>query len=77
MIKQAILASAVLMGLAAAPVLAADAAWMMKVAMGGMANEELKAVGPSLRPGLRQRLQLTSHFRESSSSMIFLKTSNG
>ena len=30
MIKQAILASAVLMGLAAAPVLAADAAWTMK-----------------------------------------------
>ena len=88
MIKTAILASAVLMGLAAVPVLWADEAWTMKVAMGGKANEELKAVGPQPSTRLHegdgerpreghQRLQLISHFRESSSSMIFLKTSNG
>jgi putative membrane protein len=41
MTKQAILAGALLMGLAAAPVLAADDAWMMKVAKGGMAEVEL------------------------------------
>jgi putative membrane protein len=41
MMKQAILAGAVVMGLAAAPVFAADEAWMMKVAKGGMAEVEL------------------------------------
>ena len=41
MTKQAILAGAVLMGLAAAPVFAADEAWMMKAAKGGIAEVEL------------------------------------
>jgi len=39
--RQAILAGAIMMGLAAAPVLAADSAWVMKVAKGGMAEVEL------------------------------------
>jgi len=39
--KHAMLASIVVMGLAAAPVFAADDAWVMKVAKGGMAEVEL------------------------------------
>ncbi|MCU1381309.1 MAG: putative outer membrane protein [Acidobacteria bacterium] len=41
MMKQAVLAGAVLVGLAAAPVFAADEAWVAKVAKGGMAEVEL------------------------------------
>ena len=41
MMRQAILAGAVMIGLAAAPVFAADDAWVMKVAKGGMAEVEL------------------------------------
>jgi putative membrane protein len=41
MMKQTVLAGAVLFGLAAAPVFAADQAWVMKVAKGGMAEVEL------------------------------------
>jgi putative membrane protein len=41
MMKQVMLAGAVLMGLAAAPATAADEAWVMKVAQGGMAEVEL------------------------------------
>ena len=41
MTTRAILAGAVLLGLAAAPLLSADDAWMMKVAKGGMAEVEL------------------------------------
>jgi len=41
MIRQAVLAGAVLVGLAAAPVLAADDAFVTKVAQGGMAEVEL------------------------------------
>ena len=41
MMRRAVLASAVVMGLAASPVFAADEAWMMKVAKGGMAEVEL------------------------------------
>jgi putative membrane protein len=39
--RQVILASAVMMGLAAGPVFAADDAWVMKVAKGGIAEVEL------------------------------------
>ena len=39
--KQAMLAGAMVMGLAAAPAFAADEAWVMKVAQGGMAEVEL------------------------------------
>jgi len=39
--KHAVLASVVVMGLAAAPVFAADEAWVKKVAGGGMAEVEL------------------------------------
>ena len=41
MMKQVVLAGAVVMGLAAAPVFAADEAFVMKVAKGGMAEVEL------------------------------------
>ena len=41
MMKQVVLASAVMMGLAAAPVFAADEMFVMKVAKGGMAEVEL------------------------------------
>ena len=41
MMRQAILAGAVTIGLAAAPVFAADEAWVMKIAKGGMAEVEL------------------------------------
>lgn len=41
MMRQAILAGAVVIGLAAAPVFAADEAWVMKVARGGIAEVEL------------------------------------
>jgi putative membrane protein len=41
MMKQAILAGAVMLGMAAAPVFAADEAFVMKVAKGGMAEVEL------------------------------------
>jgi len=41
MMRQAILAGAVMIGLAAAPVFAADEAWVMKIAKGGMAEVEL------------------------------------
>jgi putative membrane protein len=41
MMKQVVLAGAVVMGLAAAPVFAADDAFVMKVAKGGMAEVEL------------------------------------
>jgi len=39
--RQAILAVAVMLGLAAAPVFAADEAWVMKIAKGSMAEVEL------------------------------------
>ena len=39
--RHAILSSVVVMGLAAAPVFAADEAWVVKVAQGGMAEVEL------------------------------------
>jgi len=39
--RQAMLAGAVTIGLAAAPVFAADEAWVMKIAKGGMAEVEL------------------------------------
>ncbi|HET6194841.1 MAG TPA: DUF4142 domain-containing protein, partial [Acetobacteraceae bacterium] len=41
MVRQAVLAGAVMVGLAAAPARAADEAWVMKVAKGGMAEVEL------------------------------------
>ena len=41
MLKQIVLASVVMMGLAAAPVLAADETFVMKAAKGGMAEVEL------------------------------------
>ena len=41
MMRHAILAGAVMIGLAAAPVLAADDAFVMKAAKGGMAEVEL------------------------------------
>jgi putative membrane protein len=41
MTRQAILGAAMILGLAAAPVLAADETWVMKVAKGGMAEVEL------------------------------------
>jgi putative membrane protein len=41
MMKQVVLASAVMIGLAAAPVFAADEAFVMKVAKGGLAEVEL------------------------------------
>ena len=41
MMRHAILGTAVVLGLAAAPVFAADEAWVMKVAKGGMAEVEL------------------------------------
>ena len=41
MMRQAILAGAVVIGLAAAPVFAADEAWVMKIAKGGIAEVEL------------------------------------
>jgi putative membrane protein len=41
MMRQALLAGAVMIGLAAAPVFAADEAWVMKIAKGGMAEVEL------------------------------------
>jgi putative membrane protein len=41
MMRQAILAGAVTIGLAAAPVFAADEAWVMKIAKGGIAEVEL------------------------------------
>src|SRR5882757_10113171 len=41
MMKQIVLAGVVMMGLAAAPVFAADEAFVMKVAKGGMAEVEL------------------------------------
>ena len=55
MMRHAILAGAIVMGLAAAPVLAADNAWVMKVAKGGMAEVELgkmaadKAMNPDVK----------------------------
>ena len=41
MMRQVILAGAAAIGLAAAPVFAADEAWVMKIAKGGMAEVEL------------------------------------
>jgi putative membrane protein len=41
MMRHALLAGAIVVGLAAAPVFAADEAWVMKVAKGGMAEVEL------------------------------------
>jgi putative membrane protein len=41
MMRKALFAGAVMLGLAAAPVLAADETWVMKVAKGGMAEVEL------------------------------------
>ena len=41
MMRQAIVAGAIVVGLAAAPLFAADEAWMTKVAKGGMAEVEL------------------------------------
>ena len=41
MMRQAMLAGAVAIGFAAAPVFAADEAWVMKIAKGGMAEVEL------------------------------------
>jgi putative membrane protein len=41
MMRQAILAGAVTIGLAAVPVFAADEAWVMKIAKGGIAEVEL------------------------------------
>ena len=41
MMRQALLAGAVMIGLAAAPVFAADEAWVVKIAKGGMAEVEL------------------------------------